>query len=106
MWIKARIGIKGNEEADIRAKRAASMMPARRIITEGGVRQYWKKRREASERTGVGRTIRWNRKALHNYAQCRTGMGRIGKLRYILDSWVDPGCRWCGDVEETGAHLA
>ena len=79
------------------------------MITEGGARELWKKRRKETREvpgTGKGRAIQWNRKTHRNFAQCRTGKGRIGKWKHQLDPWMDPEWRDCGEEEETGSHIA
>jgi len=41
-----------------------------KVITEGGLRQEWKRRRAEERKVkgmGMGRVIRWNRKARVNY---------------------------------------
>ena len=42
--------------------------------------------------------------SLYTYTQYRTGKGKLGQWRNILDPWTDPGCRHCGEEVETGAH--
>ena len=74
-WVKAYIGIYGNEMADWEAKKGAADNPAVTWITEGGLRQSWNERRYNERKvkgTGMGRVTRWNRKAMVNYTQCRT----------------------------------
>jgi len=57
--------------------------------------------------TGMGRVLKWNRKALYNYTQCRTGKGRLGMGVHTLDPWEDPTCTAedCYELE-TGRHVA
>jgi len=56
------------------------------VITEGGLRQEWK-RRWAEERkvkgTAMGRVLRWNHKARVNYVYCHTN---LQAWRHKLDS--------------------
>lgn len=75
-------------------------MPNKTYITEGGLKQAWTERRKAEREvkgTGMGRILRWNRKALLNYTQCRAGKGRLGMWRYTLDPYLQ-----CGRIPRTG----
>ena len=70
-------------------------------------RDSWKEIRRGERKVkgyGEGRAIRWNRKALHTFTQCRTGKGNLGKWKNQLDPWVDASCRHCGEETETGFH--
>ena len=109
VWVEAHVSIRGNEKADELAKGGASLAREGDVVTEGGIKQEWKERgRKARQVEGYGkwRAVRWNRKALHTYTQCRTNKGRLGQWRNTLDPWSDPGCRWCGEEIETGTHAA
>ena len=67
-WIKSHIWIKGNKEADKTAKSVAHEVdPASPVITEGCLKEVWKKirREERCVRgTGEGRVMKWERKAI------------------------------------------
>jgi len=80
-WVKSHIGIAGKEKADEQAKVGTEdLYPNPPYITEGGLKQELKKRREAERRvkgTGMGRVLRWNRQASVNYVHCRTGKGNL-----------------------------
>jgi len=83
-WVKAHVGTRGNEKADQMAKLGAELgdedMGMQKVITEGELRQEWKRRR-AEERkvkgTRMGRVVKWNRKARVNYIHCRTGNSNL-----------------------------
>jgi len=77
------------------AKKGAAKAPTKTWITEGGLKQAWVKKRKAERAvkgTEMGGTLKWNRKALLNYIQCRTGKGRLGMWGNTLDPWEDPTC--------------
>jgi len=49
-------------------------------IIEGGLKQAWRKMKEAKGRVkgvGMGRVVKWNRKARVAYIQYRTGKGNL-----------------------------
>ena len=105
-WVKAHVGVEGNERADLMAKTGCreSLLPQ---VTEGGVRAYWKDvhRRERAQRgLGSGRVVRWNRRAVLRYTHLRVGKGDVGEWRRVIGN-EDTLCRLCGVEEETGTHL-
>jgi len=55
---------------------------------------------------GIGRVVRWNRKARVNYVHCRTGKGNLQVWRHKVDSTINPTCQKCRRLPETGAHKA
>ena len=110
-WVKAHIGLLGNERADQLAKEGAESTPAHGMVAEGGLKQEWKRLREAERRVkgcGMGRVTVWKkRKAVINYTRCGMGKGNMLRWQKILDSDLeDDRCRECGLAEETGAHIA
>lgn len=59
-WVKAHVGIYGNEQTDRLAKQGVAEN-VRGVITEGGVRQAWNKKRQANRKvagTGMGRVLK------------------------------------------------
>ena len=96
------------EQADKLAKEGAEKTPNTTRITEGGLKQVWVKKRKAErcvKGTGMGRVLKWNRKVLLNYTQYRTGKGRLGWWRYMLDPWEDPTCSECHNLK-SGRYVA
>ena len=79
-WVKAHIGISGNEEVDALGTEE-SEVPSR-PITEGGLKAAWKELRwkgTCVKGTGEGKIIEWSRKARVNYGHCRTGKGNLAQ---------------------------
>lgn len=93
-WVTAHVGIPGNERAQMLAKNGAEEPePQEPQITEGGLKQEWRRKREAERRVmgaGMGRVVGWSRV---NYVHCRTGKGNLQAWRAKLDDTVDPTCR-------------
>ena len=75
-WVKSHVGIKGNKEANKKAKLGADDEdPTFPVITEGGLKEVWKRMRKEErcmKSTGEGRVVRWERKARVSYVHYRT----------------------------------
>ena len=74
-WVKAHVRIRSNVRLNLMANTCwrESLLPQ---VTEGGVRAMWKDER-SSERArsgfGMGRVVRWNRRAALRYTHLRVG---------------------------------
>jgi len=55
---------------------------------------------------GMGRVVKWNRRARVTYAQCRTGKGNLQAGRHKIGKADNSECRKCGRYAETGKHVA
>ena len=78
-WVKAHMGILGNEVTDVLAKNAPKNYP-RTVMKNGclgGIRQ-WARRRKTKYVENIRRAMGWRRKAGTNYCRLRGGKG-IGK---------------------------
>ena len=107
-WVKAHNEPHGNEEADRLAKEATNLYLKDPQITEGGLKQAWRKMREEERRVkgaGMGRVVRWNRKARVAYVQCHTGKGNLQAWRHKNGKADDSECRKCGRYAETDKHV-
>jgi len=55
---------------------------------------------------GMGRIMKWSRKARVTYVQCRTVEGNPQAWRHTIGQADNPECRRCGKYAETGRHVA
>ena len=105
-WVKAHVGIRGNQHADQMAKAGwrESFLPK---VMEGGVRARWKairSKERAKSGLGEGRVVCRNRRAVLRYTQLRVGKGDVGEWRRVLGA-QETLCRLCRVEEETGSHM-
>ena len=76
-------------------------------MTEGGVRAYWRDVVAGEKRCvgfGLGRVVRWRRRAVYRYVQARSEKGDMGAWRERLGP-LGVVCRLCGKVRESGHYL-
>jgi len=108
-WVKANNVLYGNKDADRLGKEATNLYLEDPQITEGGLKQAWKRMREEERRVkgaGMGRVVKWNWKARVAYVQCRTGKGNLQGWRHKIGKPDNPECRKCRRYAETGKHVA
>ena len=109
-WVRAHIGIKGNELADQHATFQSfrgEIAGATRTATEGGIRRIGKEAR-ASERAvksfGLGGKVLWKRRALAAYTWFRTGRGPQRQWLHKIGKAEGPSCP-CGATIQSGEHI-
>ena len=109
-WVRAHIGIRGNELADQHATFQSfldEISGARRTATEGGIRRIAKEAR-AGERSvagyGKGSKVQWGRRALAAYTWFRTGKGPQRQWLHKIGKAEDPSCL-CGAAVQSGEHI-
>ncbi|KAF8460758.1 hypothetical protein BDZ91DRAFT_798640 [Kalaharituber pfeilii] len=106
LWVKAHIGIAGNEKADGWTKKG-TMEKGREVATGSGVRQRikaWRKEKREIEGFGGGKVMEWSRVATSNFTALPLERGRCAIWLKKLGVAESDRCR-CGEVQ-TGEHLA
>ena len=108
-WVKAHIGIHGNEMADRMAKKGAVKGAEILQVTKGGIRQKvnnWRKEERQVPGFGKGKVVSWSRGQTTTYSQLRTNKGALQSWKHRIGRAEDPRCRYCKDSEaETGDYI-
>ena len=109
-WVRAHIGIRGNELADQHAtfqSYKGEIAGAIRTATEGGIRRIAKEAR-ANERKaagyGKGDKVQWGWRALTAYFWLRTGKGPQRQWLHKIGKAEDPSCP-CAAAVQSGEHI-
>ena len=107
-YVKAHVGIVGNERVDKEAKLAAGGRDGAAVTKEGIRAECKEKRRQERvvRRFGSGRVVRWTSPhTITAFSQLRTNKGLMASLLKRI-GWSDSDlCRRCS-VEETGSYEA
>jgi len=108
-WVKAHNEVHLNEMAGQLAKAVAMEDPIAPQITERGLKQAWNKKREELRTVngpGMGKVIKWNRKASVMYIQCQTQKRNLQAWEHKIGHAENAECPKCGRYAETRKNVA
>ena len=108
-WVRAHIGLSGNEKADRLARHhsmTGRLRGAINTVTPGGLRSWGKEVRQKERvQPGWGNHSGWNRHALSAYTWVRTNKGPVNSWLHRVKVSETPFCPTCPETIQDGDHV-